>query len=107
TRLRRRAGLHDWRAGRSNDEMRDRIGRERRVELAFEEHRFWDVRRWDILDKTDKLTAGMEWTKDGNTFTNRRIVADRRKSWTENHLVFPIPSSELTLMPLWEQNPGW
>lgn len=105
--IRQRAGMPDLPAGLSKDEMRERIRRERRVELAFEEHRFWDVRRWDILDKTDKLTTGMEWTKDGNTFTNRRIVADRRKSWTENHLVFPIPSSELTLMPLWEQNPGW
>src|SRR5690606_21272975 len=94
--------------GLTKDEMRERIRRERRVELAFEEHRIWDVRRWKILDETDKLTTGIEWTKTGdNQFTGKRIVAGRRKSWTDNHLIIPILLSELILMPLWNQNPGW
>lgn len=105
--IRRRAGMPALPDGLSQEEMRERIQRERRVELAFEESRFWDVRRWKILDKTDKLTTGMEWTKAGNGFTGRRIVVGRRKSWADNYLIFPIPLSELTLMPLWEQNPGW
>ncbi len=41
----------------SKEEMRERIRNERRVELAFEEHRFWDVRRWN----------------EGNTYFNRPI----------------------------------
>lgn len=45
--------------GLSKEQMRDRIRRERRVELAIEEHRFWDVRRWKILDQTDKVATGM------------------------------------------------
>lgn len=94
--------------GLTKDEMRERIRRERRVELAFEEHRIWDVRRWKILTQTDKLTTGIEWTKTGeNQFTGKRIVAGRRKSWTENHMILPIPLTEMILMPLWEQNPGW
>lgn len=36
----------------TQDEMRERIRRERRVELAFEEHRSWDVRRWKIAQET-------------------------------------------------------
>lgn len=94
--------------GLNKDQMRERIHRERRVELAFEEYRIWDVRRWKILSQTDKLTTGIEWTKTGdNQFTGKRIVAGRRKSWTDNHLIIPIPLSEMILMPLWEQNPGW
>ncbi|WP_196939890.1 RagB/SusD family nutrient uptake outer membrane protein [Sphingobacterium pedocola] len=91
----------------TKEEMRERIRRERRVELAFEEHRFWDVRRWKILGSTDKLTTGMEWTEVGPSFTGKRIVTGRRKSHTDNHLILPIPFGELALMPLWKQNPGW
>lgn len=106
--VRARAGMPDLPGGLTKDQMRERIRRERRVELAFEESRFWDVRRWKILDQTDKLTTGIEWTKLAeDTFAGKRIVAGRRKSWTDNHLVIPIPLSELILMPLWEQNPGW
>lgn len=105
--VRDRAAMPGLPKGLNKEQMRERIRRERRVELAFEEHRFWDVRRWEILSNTDKLTTGMEWTKTGNRFTGKRIVTGRRKSWTDNHLIFPIPLSELTLMPLWEQNPGW
>lgn len=106
--VRARAGMPGLPGGLTKDQMRERIRRERRVELAFEESRFWDVRRWKILDQTDKLTTGIEWTKLAeDTFAGKRIVAGRRKSWTDNHLVIPIPLSELILMPLWEQNPGW
>lgn len=106
--VRGRVGMPDLPEGLTKDQMRERIHRERRVELAFEEHRIWDVRRWKILDQTDKLTTGIEWTRNADaTFTGKRIVAGRRKSWTDNHLIIPIPLSELILMPLWEQNPGW
>jgi len=106
--IRSRVNMPALPPGLSKEQMRERIRRERQVELSFEEHRFWDVRRWKILHETDKLTTGMEWRKTGeNTFVGKRIVADRRKSWTDNHLIFPIPLSELVLMPLWEQNPGW
>ncbi|WP_353129141.1 RagB/SusD family nutrient uptake outer membrane protein [Parapedobacter pyrenivorans] len=105
--IRDRVDMPQLPEGLGKAEMRERIHRERRVELAFEENRFWDVRRWKILNMTDKLTTGMEWTKAGDSFTGRRIVTGRRKSWTDNHLIFPIPLGELTLMPFWEQNPGW
>lgn len=45
--------------GLTKEQMRVRIRRERRVELAIEEHRFWDVRRWKILDQTDKIATGL------------------------------------------------
>ena len=46
--IRDRADMPDLPAGLSQDEMRERIRHERRIELAFEGHRIWDVRRWMI-----------------------------------------------------------
>lgn len=92
----------------TQDEFRIKIRNERRVELAYEENRFFDVRRWKILDKTDKLTTGMQWTKNGNgTFTGKRIVVDRRASWADKFLLFPIPVNEMAALPSFEQNPNW
>ncbi|CAL1520478.1 RagB/SusD family nutrient uptake outer membrane protein [Chitinophaga sp. MM2321] len=95
-------------SGLTKEQFRQRVRNERRVELAFEENRFWDVRRWKILDQTDKLTTGMQWTKvAANSFAGKRIVVDRRQSWAEKFHVFPIPSTEIITMPLFVQNPGW
>ena len=58
--VRNRAGMKSLPAGLDKTALRERIRRERRVELAWEEHRFWDVRRWKILGQTDKLVTGME-----------------------------------------------
>lgn len=92
----------------SQDEMRERIRNERRVELAMEEHRFWDVRRWSILDQTDKVVTGMRWTQNADdSFTGERFVVDRKNSWEDKYLIFPIPLSELSKMESFEQNPGW
>ncbi|MET4082728.1 hypothetical protein ABIB40_002692 [Pedobacter sp. UYP30] len=94
-------------SGLNQNQLRNRIHNERRVEFAFEELRFWDVRRWKILDKTDQLTTGMKWVKNGASFTNSRIVVDRRKSYADKFLIWPIPLSEISVMPAFAQNPGW
>lgn len=106
--IRNRVGMNNLPSGLNKEQMRERIRRERQVELSFEEHRFWDVRRWKILDKTDKLTTGMAWTKTGtSTFTNKRIVVDRRVAWADRFLIFPIPLLEKSRLPAFDQNPGW
>jgi hypothetical protein len=58
--IRRRVDMPDLPTGLNQTQMRERIRRERRVELVWEEHRFWDVRRWKILGETDRLVTGME-----------------------------------------------
>lgn len=60
--VRKRANMPDLPVGLNQEQMRERIRRERRVEFAWEEHRFWDVRRWKILNQTDRLVTGMEIT---------------------------------------------
>ncbi|HSC38575.1 MAG TPA: RagB/SusD family nutrient uptake outer membrane protein, partial [Chitinophagaceae bacterium] len=58
--IRQRAsvGLPPLVAGLSQTQMRNAIRNERRVELAFEEHRFYDVRRWKIADVVENTPAG-------------------------------------------------
>jgi hypothetical protein len=107
--IRDRVNMPNLPSGLSQTEMRKRIRSERRVELAFGGHRFWDVRRWKILNKTGKLTTGMKWDKHSNgTFTHERFVVDHRHSWEKKYLIFPIPADELSkLGPNFKQNPGW
>ncbi|MGN7785873.1 RagB/SusD family nutrient uptake outer membrane protein [Niabella sp. 22666] len=108
--IRARAQMPALPAGLTKEQMRERIRRERRVEFAFEEHRFWDVRRWKILDQTDKLVTGMEITRatDG-ALTYKRFVAERRNAWQEKFRLFPIPVSDASIIPDFNinQNPGW
>ena len=109
--VRNRAVMPNLRTGLSQAEFRDRVRRERRVELAFEEHRFWDVRRWKILDQSDKLVTGMEIIKNPTTgaFTYNRFVSERRNAWADKYLIFPIPLNEAAIIPDFNlnQNPGW
>lgn len=108
--IRARASMPNLPVGLTKDQMRERIRRERRVELAIEEHRFWDVRRWKILDQTDKLVTGMEITKNvDGTLTYKRFVTERRNAWQDKFLIFPIPIGETALIPDFSnnQNPGW
>src|SRR3546814_7546134 len=62
--VRVRAGMPALPAGLSKDQMRERIRRERRVEFAMEENRFYDMRRWTILEEVGKITTGMERTEE-------------------------------------------
>ena len=91
-----------------------RLRNERRVELAFEEHRFFDVRRWQTpdgdLSATDRLVSGMRITKEGETKSYERFHYER-KSYTNKYLKYPLDLEEVRKMlhhsgDNW-QNPGW
>lgn len=55
--VRTRVGMPGIAYGISQDEFRTRVRNERRIELAFEDHRFFDVRRWKVLDQTQTVTG--------------------------------------------------
>ena len=80
-----------------------RYERERLVELAFENHRFWDVRRWKKGGEYFKNVAVATLTDGGNTLT-RTIKA---RNWDEKYNLFPIPQSEILINSKLTQNPGW
>lgn len=91
----------------SQSELRERIYNERRVELCFEEHRFFDVRRWKLGDLFNKPVRGVKITKNANnTFSYEYVDVDNRV-FSEKNYLFPIPQSELNLHPKIGQNPLW
>ena len=107
--VRARAGQPAISAGISQSQLRDRIRNERRVELAFEEHRFFDVRRWKIAEQTETLPlGGMRVTVTGpGTFNYQRFNVEPRVFLTKMYL-YPIPFSEIAKSNgLIIQNQGW
>lgn len=108
-RVRERAGMPPL-AGLGQDQMRERIRNERRVELAFEEHRYFDVRRWMIADQTENEPAeGIRITRDsGGNLTYERSIALDGRTFEQKHYWFPIPLSEITASNgALEQNPEY
>lgn len=110
--IRARVDMPDIPAGLSTAEFELRYRNERRVELAFEEHRFFDVRRWKILDRTDGFVTAMRITKNSDdSFTYQRVKLSDRPTAQDKYLYFPIVQSEVNKMLMltgdnW-QNPGW
>ncbi len=104
----------DLPAGLSKEEMRERIRRERRIELAFEEHRFFDVRRWRIAeDVLNKPIHGMRIGpngelsgSDGNGKPYGLIEVESR-TFLNKHYLAPIPQSERDKNPKLTQNPDY
>ncbi len=111
--VRTRAGMPNMTTGLGQLDFQKRIRNERRVELAFQEHRFWDVRRWKILNQTDKLVTGNEIIRTGAganvTLSYNRFVVNTRNAWEDRFLIFPIPLTDASIIPDFgaNQNPGW
>ncbi len=105
--VRARAGMPALPAALSKDSMRLRIQNERRVELCFEEHRFFDVRRWKKGEEFfNKPVSGIVITKTGSTYTYQVVTVENRV-FVEKNYRFPFPQSELNKAVNLQQNPGW
>ncbi|MFC0775965.1 RagB/SusD family nutrient uptake outer membrane protein [Terrimonas alba] len=80
----------------SQSEMRTAIRNERRIELAFEEHRFYDVRRWKIAEETESKPAlGISITMSGGTLTYANKVALDGRAFNPRMYWLPIPRAEI------------
>ena len=95
--------------GLSKDEMRQRIRNERRVELAFEEHRFFDVRRWKIAGQTENMPVmAMKITKNSDDTFSYKVVKAEDRLFSPKMYLYPIPEVEvLKSKGALTQNPGW
>ncbi|MFN3490472.1 MAG: RagB/SusD family nutrient uptake outer membrane protein, partial [Emticicia sp.] len=95
-------------AGLSQTEMRERIRNEKRIEFAFEDHRFWDVRRWmQGPEFLGKPLTGVEITRNSdNTFKYTPTKVEDR-SFSPKMYLYPIPQSELNIAKGLVQNPLW
>ena len=80
----------------------ERYERERLVELAFENHRFWDVRRWM---KGPQYFSNIQVANISSSLQLTRSTV--RREWDNKYYFFPIPQTELKKNPNLSQNPGW
>lgn len=92
----------------SQEQMRAVIQHERRVELAFEEHRSWDVRRWKIASSTlgVPLMGVQIERKPLGGYTYMPVKVEQRVFQPKMYW-YPIPQSEVLKLKQWKQNNGW
>lgn len=109
--IRDRAGMPDFPSGLDKDEMRERIKNERAIELSFEDHRLWDLRRW--LDAEDVLSGPyykVVITRISGSGLNQVcdyvISQYEERTFHRNMYLHPIMESEVFKGYMF-QNPGW
>ena len=122
--IRTRAGQPAIAATVTGDALRQVYRHERRIEMAFEDQRFWDVRRWligpsayhqtlavDVKYMTSNATVDAYRQPDGTTwgapiFTEINTPGDER-AWNNKCYFFPIMRDEMNKNTLLVQNPGY
>lgn len=105
--------------------LRTRYRNERKIELAFENHRFFDVRRWLIGSTAYQPVTGVKITysvkasdnvktykkADGTYWSNPKcssvILPNDLRAWKDYAYFFPIYRTELNKNPKLIQNPGY
>jgi len=115
--LRNRAGIaigdgnYGLPAGMTKDQMRAAIQNERRIEMAFEEQRYFDIRRWGIAKTVmNQPLMGLSITNSNGNLTYNPIRVLVPKFIAPKMNVYPIPYDEVLKNPAIgqaHQNPGW
>ncbi|MEY8686742.1 RagB/SusD family nutrient uptake outer membrane protein [Bacteroides sp. AN502(2024)] len=114
--LRKRAGIEAGkydlyglpkREDMTQAKMRRVIQNERRIELAFEEHRYWDIRRWRLAEEiyAQPIEGMFIATSLTETSYNRQNVLT--VAWDNKRYLYPIPYSEVIKNKNMVQNPNW
>jgi len=103
--IRTRAGITStaYVDGLSKADMTNLIRNERRLEMCFEEQRFWDLRRWQMTTEMKKAVSGVEVSADGNTYNYIEVES---RNYSDYQIYGPIPYYE-TLKYGLIQNKGW
>lgn len=108
--------LNEVRASRSmplvtttdKTEFIERLRNEWRVEFAFEDHRFWDIRRWRIGDTTQNQISGVAIERTATSGDLYYRFTYESRYWNDKMYLYPIPQAELYKnLNLAPQNPGW
>lgn len=89
------------------DDFMQTLRKERMAELAFEDHRFWDIRRWMIGSETTKIKR-LRIQKDASTGkTTYSVYETNTRIWEDKMYFYPIPQTEIFKNPKLKQNSGW
>lgn len=102
--IRQRAGIEQpdsyLQSINSVEDMRELIRNERRLELCFEGHRFWDMRRWKL--NLEENVVGTFY--NGNQYNSFEVEP---RQFGDRAIYGPIPQSETVKFSNLEQNRGW
>lgn len=91
----------------TSEQMLSRIKHERRIELAFEEQRYFDLRRWMEGDNLNRPVSGIRIEDVAGNLTYSYFVVDELRRFDVKMYLHPIPLDEIKISPLIQQNPGW
>lgn len=89
------------------DDMRKVIQNERRIELAFEEHRYWDIRRWRLAEEIYAEPIKGMFITTSLTETTYHPQEVMKVEWDNKRYLYPIPYSEVIKNKNMVQNPNW
>lgn len=96
--------------GLSGENLFEAIRQERKIELAYEGHLYWDMRRWKLahIAYNGYRTHGLKVEKTGETVTYKYVDCDLQdRKFLEKTYVLPIPYSELSNNSKIEQYDEW
>ena len=110
SKVRARVGMPAIPASVTGEALRARLYNERRIELAFESQRFFDIRRWKIADVIENRPIyGMDITKDLTTgvSTYTPVLLLQKNTFQDKMNLLPIATSEILKNPALKQPTGW
>ncbi|MDO5447507.1 MAG: RagB/SusD family nutrient uptake outer membrane protein, partial [Prevotellaceae bacterium] len=115
--IRKRAGIEAGTGAEKNkyginvnmtkDEMREFIHNERRIEMAFEEQRYYDIRRWREAEKIFASPLKGMSIIVSSTSTVYNVVDVLKVDWSDKMYLYPIPYTEVNKNRNMVQNPNW
>ena len=116
--IRARVGMPNLKATQTatKEAMREAIHHERQIELCFEGHRFYDVRRWKEGEKFGEAIHGIEifpkgFGGDGRpTGFEYQVFKVEDRVWDDKYYWWPVPYTEVVKYKKYgdiSQNPGW
>lgn len=95
-------------SGLTQNAMREKIRNERRVELAFEGHRFWDVRRWKIAETSlSSPLRGMSIRRNPDYSLDYTVQEIEKRTFSPKMYLYPIPKNDININGNLIQNPLW
>lgn len=90
--------------------FRDAVKHERRIELAFENYRFWDLLRWKDAEivLNQAITGVLVNKSETGVYTYTTVTVENRMFNASKMYYYPLPQVEITKSKgVLEQNPGW
>ena len=95
--------------GLTQAQFRDRVRNESAIELVWEDHRMWDIRRWLIGEDPGVMSGafeGLKITKNTDRLFNWSVYTFQTRTFTKNMYLHPFPQPEVLKGNL-KQNPGY